>query len=317
MRVADSSINLQSSHLSYARYRREERLAVRYSPAHHTQAAPAQPEAKVPQTTTGENESSSTGDAKLDLAILILERLLGGHVQPLHLEAARPPESTTTTQAGISLRYDLVESWQEGEDTSVRAEGTVLTGDGKEIRFRLELHLARQLYREHRLSSSLGSAAEDPLVLALQDGSPAFTGERLSFDLHGNGTREALPLPAPGTFYLALDRDGDGHIGNGSELFGPTSGDGFADLAQHDGDSNGWIDSADPIYGKLLLWDGHSSKSLAQTGIAAVYLGRVASPFSLRTPDQAPLAQIRSTGIYLHQDNSAGVVQQLNLCLDA
>ena len=82
-------------------------------------------------------------------------------------------------------------------------------------------------------------------------------------------------------------------------------------------DSNGWIDSADPIYGKLLLWDGHSSKSLAQTGIAAVYLGRVASPFSLRTPDQAPLAEIRSTGIYLRQDNTAGVVQQLNLCLDA
>ena len=41
-----------------------------------------------------------------------------------------------------------------------------------------------------------------------------------------------------GSGYLALDKNGDGTINDGSELFGTRNGDGFADLAQYDEDGN-------------------------------------------------------------------------------
>ena len=51
-----------------------------------------------------------------------------------------------------------------------------------------------------------------------------------------------------GSGFLALDKNGNGKIDDGSELFGTKSGDGFADLAEYDSDGNGWIDEKGRVY---------------------------------------------------------------------
>lgn len=46
------------------------------------------------------------------------------------------------------------------------------------------------------------------------------TSQRFKFDLNADGQNEDINFATNGSGYLALDRNGDGRINNGSELFG-------------------------------------------------------------------------------------------------
>jgi hypothetical protein len=115
------------------------------------------------------------------------------------------------------------------------------------------------------------------------------------FDLTNNGKEQQWSWTAAGARngWLALDRNGNGRIDSGAELFGnftpqPPSSDpnGYIALAVYDrpengGNGNGVIDPGDQIYGSLLIWiddnhDGISEPSelhhLAELGIQAIGL---------------------------------------------
>jgi len=95
-----------------------------------------------------------------------------------------------------------------------------------------------------------------PLVVAF-DGQPIeFTASRARFAFTP-GEPVATDWPTAATPWIALDRDGDGAITSGAELFGDSTGDaknGFEALAAVDDNRDGVIDRRDAAFAALLLW---------------------------------------------------------------
>ena len=224
--------------------------------------------------------------------------------------------------AGFGLLYEASTVRQESERLDVQVQGQVQTRDGRTIDFQLGLTLERNYREETRTRVALGDAAAptDPLVLRFDGPAQALQDQRFAFDLQGDGQAEQVPLLAQGWGYLALDRNQNGRIDNGLELFGPRTNQGFAELATLDSDGNGWIDEADAAFKDLRIWrpqadGGGRLQSLQAEGIGALGLANAASPFALRTADNASLGALRATGAYLREDGQAGALQQLDLAV--
>jgi len=109
------------------------------------------------------------------------------------------------------------------------------------------------------------------------------------FDIIGNKASVLVAWPARGAddAWLSLDRNGNGTIDSGAELFGTATklangqnaSNGYEALAQLDANGDGVIDSKDAAYSQLSVWvdangDGVSQsgelKSLASLDIASV-----------------------------------------------
>ncbi len=146
-----------------------------------------------------------------------------------------------------------------------------------------------------------GSCPNSPIVIDVNGNGYSLTdlSHGVSFDLDANGSRENVAWTSSGSddAWLVLDRNGNGTIDNGTELFGnytpqprPITGgpqpNGFIALADYDKPSNGGngddkITSQDSIFGSLRLWqdtnhngisDSGELKTLNQLGLAEIEL---------------------------------------------
>ena len=137
--------------------------------------------------------------------------------------------------------------------------------------------------------------------------------------MDADGTLDEISSLKAGNGFLALDKNDDGMINDGSELFGAMTGNGFAELAQYDLDGNGWIDEADEIYDKLKVWsvdaDGNPQLyTLRESDVGAICLASVPTQFSMTDEWNNVQAMVRSTGFFLHESTGkAGSVQQIDL----
>jgi hypothetical protein len=125
-----------------------------------------------------------------------------------------------------------------------------------------------------------------PLVLVF-DGAPVMYGARPApFDLVGDGTSRATDWPTARTPWLAIDRDGNGRIDDGSELFGSMtrlgSGmrarNGFEALAELDTNHDGVVSADDADFTKLVVWsdaDGDRASSLSELQPVWSSIGRI------------------------------------------
>ncbi len=238
-------------------------------------------------------------------------------------EAETPDASGETVDLTQSLMFggsfESFNYYAETESTSFQTQGTVVTADGREINFGLSFEMTRSFEEYYSQSYDFGAQFIDPLVINLDSNIADVSDQKFLFDIDSDGILDNISKLGSGSGYLALDLNGDGTINDGSELFGTKSGDGFSDLAKYDSDKNGWIDEADEIWSKLLIWSKDSSGNdilygLKDKDIGAIYLGNVSTDFSMKSPlDNATNAAIRKTGIFLYENGNARTVQHLDV----
>jgi hypothetical protein len=231
-----------------------------------------------------------------------------------------PQKAQPARRRGWGLIYQRREYKEETARMDFSARGIVQTSDGKKIRIKLELSLSRRFVSEENLMIRAGDALIDPIVVNFGTPSAELTDSKFGFDIDSDGQEDNISFVKSGSGFLVLDKNGDGRINDGSELFGPSSGNGFMELRELDSDGNGWIDENDPVYDRLQIWtrdeDGNDRLfAIGQKGIGAIYLGCVESAFELRDASSALHGQIGRTGVFLREDGSPGTLQHVDLSI--
>ena len=231
------------------------------------------------------------------------------------------PSRRTPTQSvwqRITATHSLV---AESEETAFATTGTALTADGRSLSFNVEVGMSRSFMAHYDSLETKEYIKTDPLIINVDDNVTSVSDRKFYFDLDGDGKKDRISYASQGSGFLALDKNEDGVINDGSELFGTKSGDGFKDLSAYDEDGNGWIDEGDSVFSRLKVWkhneDGTDTLlDLKQADVGAIYLGNADTEFSLKDENNNLNGQIRKTGIYLKESTgAAGTIAHVDLAL--
>ncbi|KJZ37687.1 calcium-binding protein, partial [Pseudomonas fluorescens] len=138
------------------------------------------------------------------------------------------------------------------------------------------LSMTDSLVAELRNAYNVAMHMASPLVLDLDgDGVETLSSTNgIHFDHDGNGFAETTGWVGKDDGLLVWDRNGNGQIDDGSELFGSysklTSGqnaaNGFVALADLDSNHDGKVDSTDVDFGKLRVWKDGDSDAEVDSG---------------------------------------------------
>ena len=300
-------------------------------------------EGAAPAQTAGPAKESDDDDLNADPKVIVIKLLVeamtghkikvvsldgvkdaqaNGEALAAEVQQGQQPAQQPAQRAGWGLEYDLHETHDEFEQTSFAAQGVVKTADGKEISFSYDLEMAREFHSETNVSVRAGDAKlKDPLVINFGGTAAQLSDKKFAFDLDADGKKNRVSWVGPNSGFLALDKNGNGAIDDGSELFGAKTGNGFAELAAYDDDKNGWIDENDAVYSKLQVWSksgagGDVQASLKERNVGAISLGNAATPFELKNAANQLQGAVRSSGIYVKEDGTGvGSVQQIDLAV--
>ncbi len=206
----------------------------------------------------------------------------------------------------------------EQEKTNFFSDGVVKTMDGRSIDFSFQMNLEREFFREDQFKlEEKGYVMLDPLIINFNTTTPVFSEASISFDLDMDGSNEDIPTLLKGSGFLSFDKNQDGIINDGSELFGPSTGNGFAELSEYDLDHNSWIDENDEIFDDLTIWENDDAGEMQLTriqdaGIGAIYLASAPTPFDMKNDDNRLIAKIQRTGVALNEDGSVSTIQEMD-----
>ncbi len=218
----------------------------------------------------------------------------------------------------IRDRVELTQVYTEDQALNFEVKAYVQT-DSREIELSLDISLSRSFTQKTNITLESLRALKDPLVLSFNGTMPSLSSKTFSFDIDSDGESDQVSQLNTGSAFLVLDKNSNGFIDDGSELFGTKSGDGFRDLQKYDEDKNGWIDENDAIFDKLQVWKKSDTQDeligIGQVGIGAIFLGNANTPFSLKTDANESLGEIRSSGFFLYENGTAGVISQIDMAV--
>ncbi|XQE66193.1 hypothetical protein ACOAPY_16190 [Pseudomonas sp. P3C3] len=212
------------------------------------------------------------------------------------LSSARPSTLDSQLDAGLRnsfdyqiLRRTLMPKGEQlpPEQAAARVEeasqptpptGGLVDASAQAARFQQVL---QQRELQLNVTTSPQPQKTDPLVLDLAGNGFSTRGldDAVRFDLDADGRTDRISAPSGDDALLALDRNGNGRIDDGRELFGDQNGaaNGFAELGKYDDNGDGRIDLQDAVFERLRLlrFDAEGrqhSQSLSQAGVAAIEL---------------------------------------------
>ena len=186
------------------------------------------------------------------------------------------------------------------------------TSQGQTTNFSIQMEFSFEFSAQINIGGEIVKES-DPVMFDLDGDGFELSNYRdgANFDLLGNGTKVQTAFVTGGDAFLALDRNGNGAIDSGKELFGEQHGaaNGFAELAKLDDNGDGVINAQDSRFNELLLFrDNGNGKteegellSLKDAGIAEIRLGY--TNVSQTAAGGNRIAQIAS---FLRTDGSVG-----------
>jgi hypothetical protein len=263
---------------------------------------------------------------------LILQNFLGGdkQVKMFSLDDIKSQNSYENDYSNNESKKMLVKNsvnieksyeYSRSDSISFSTQATIKTSD-KDIELNLDLSYTKEFYEKHSETLKFEEMHFlDPLVIQYSGESTAFDSlsESMSFnfDINSDGTSKELPLLKDGNGFLVLDKNSNGSIDDGSELFGPASNDGFGELSEYDSDGNNWIDENDAIFEDLQIWSKNekgedSLIALGQSGIGALYLGDAQAGMAYNKSVNESMAYLKSNSIFLREDGSAGIISSMD-----
>ncbi len=196
-----------------------------------------------------------------------------------------------------------------------------IQSDSKEIALSVDVSLSRSFVQKTDITIESLIALKDPLILSLDGTMPSLNSKTFSFDIDSDGKSDQISQLNAGNGFLALDKNNNRVIDDGSELFGVKSGDGFKDFDKYDDDKNGWIDENDAVFDKLRVWQKNDGKdkllALGELGIGAIFLGETTTPFELKSSSNSLLGEIKKSGFFVYENGSAGVISQIDLAVNS
>lgn len=269
---------------------------------------------------TQKEENPYKGKTKYQIQSQVINYLLDLFFGKGEKEKSSPYQFMNGFGQSFGGTYTQSSYFYEKETTSFQTKGSVITADGRELSFNIEVEMTRSFTSYAMQRIDFGAARVcDPLVINLNSNVAQVSDQKFLFDIDADGEKDQISMLASGSGYLALDKNGNGRIDDGSELFGTKSGDGFADLEEYDIDKNGWIDEADAIFDKLRIWTKDENGNdrlikLKEAGVGAICLKNADTQFSLNSRyGNRTNAYIRKTGIFLYENGRTGTVQHLDL----
>jgi hypothetical protein len=347
MKVRQAQVEMGSQYLATERYEFQESLRfwVGDGDPSTNEAAQDRPLLQIQDQITLSSCTSSeecTGyrredllgkDIRNEIIRLLLEKLTGRKIKIVTLSDLEPKRGSgemgpierspavAEGSAGFGLAYDKYETYRETQSLQFVSRGVLMTEDGREIRFELQFAMEHIFSATEHTEIRMGDAQKmDPLVVDLNGQAAVLSNATFSFDIDSDGVEETLASLGPGKGFLAMDRNGDGMITDGTELFGPHLDDGFLELAGLDEDGNGWVDENELGFKSLGIWGKDPQGkdtflSMNESGIGAIYTGRIATPFFLKDEGNDLKGELKESGLYLKEDGSAGVIQELDLVI--
>ena len=219
--------------------------------------------------------------------------------------------TASQSQPDIAGRIIATEQWEFGyQAVQASFSGELQLNDGSNISFAFDFSMAVSWVRYSYTEQPL----QDPLIVSLSGSPVQLSNDSELFDLRNDGSKVRLPQLAAQQYYLAYDRNNDRQVNNGTELFGPQTGQGFAELAAFDDNGNGFIDPSDDIWQYLYLWRPNQPlQSMTEAKLGAFSVSSVATPMPLLDKKQQKTGEIQRSGLAFTDNARPVLLQQIDL----
>lgn len=279
-------------------------------------------------------------ELKLQLMILVLERFLGRTLDLSELSfdsssgqlsKSKVPSSSDVfslqtadkiTIDGQSFQQNdrlSVEQWHSHEQQlNYQVQGIFdVNNQSLSLNYNFSLSSEQISYSKVEMTAT---TLKDPLIVQFGSQGLGTIAGQTDFAINQDDTLDSLPIFSGDVGYLVLDKNSNQQADDGSELFGPTTGQGFAELAQLDSNSNGFIDVDDKQFEQLYLWQPSDNQnqteqwlSLKEAQIQAISLSAITTPFDFYDQNGEVQAQLRQSSFAITDGGVGRGVHQVDV----